>query len=223
MDADGSHVRQLTQHVGPAQRRGHRPAVVARRTTGSCSSAQRRAAPNRPTASPCGSINVRTGRERRVTPWELRAGDTPDWSPNGKRILFHDNVDGIPDRLGEPVHDPPRRDRPAPAHLRHRRRHQLPRLVVLTRRQVDHLRPAAGDRRTPTPTCSSCAPTAPTNRPSPGPNSTTATPTGDRHRRTTRESTTPTRQELSDVQLRVLEHGNEQPRRHPGNAECGGQ
>jgi TolB protein len=37
---------------------------------------------------------VVSGRERRVTPWHLRAGDTPDWSPDGRRILFHDNLDG---------------------------------------------------------------------------------------------------------------------------------
>jgi hypothetical protein len=26
----------------------------------------------------------------------MRAGDTPDWSPDGQRILFHDNLD-LPD------------------------------------------------------------------------------------------------------------------------------
>ena len=43
------------------------------------------------------TVNVHTGSERRVTPWRLRAGDTPDWSPDGRRILFHDNNDGSPD------------------------------------------------------------------------------------------------------------------------------
>lgn len=41
-------------------------------------------------------INLHSGREHRVTPFGLRAGDTPDWSPDGQRILFHSNVDGPP-------------------------------------------------------------------------------------------------------------------------------
>ena len=31
---------------------------------------------------------------RPITPWALRAGDHPDWSPDGTRILFHSNQDG---------------------------------------------------------------------------------------------------------------------------------
>ena len=42
------------------------------------------------------TVNVNTGRERRVTPYHLSAGDTPDWSPDGRRILFHDNNAGSP-------------------------------------------------------------------------------------------------------------------------------
>jgi Tol biopolymer transport system component len=42
-------------------------------------------------------LNLRTGAERRITPWRLTAGDTPDWSPDGTRILFHDNVAADPD------------------------------------------------------------------------------------------------------------------------------
>jgi TolB protein len=30
---------------------------------------------------------------KQVTPWKLLGGDNPDWSPNGKWILFHSNVE----------------------------------------------------------------------------------------------------------------------------------
>ena len=30
---------------------------------------------------------------KRLTPWSLDAGDNPDWSPDGTRILFHSHVD----------------------------------------------------------------------------------------------------------------------------------
>jgi len=42
-------------------------------------------------------LDLPSGREHRVTPYPLRAGDTPDWSPDGRRILFHDNVAGPSD------------------------------------------------------------------------------------------------------------------------------
>ena len=37
-------------------------------------------------------INVNGTRLHRVTPWRLRAGDHPDWSPNGKLILVRSEI-----------------------------------------------------------------------------------------------------------------------------------
>jgi Tol biopolymer transport system component len=39
-------------------------------------------------------VNADGTGERRLTPWALRAGDHPDWSPDGKRILFRSNING---------------------------------------------------------------------------------------------------------------------------------
>jgi TolB protein len=95
MDADGSHLRQLTQLLSPTHGEDGNPQwspnghkIVFQRN-------------NIRGTEPADGIalwivNVRSGRERRVTPWELNAGDTPDWSPNGKLILFHDNNNGDP-------------------------------------------------------------------------------------------------------------------------------
>jgi TolB protein len=41
-------------------------------------------------------LDLRTGVERRITPYALNAGDTPEWSPDGDRILFHNNESGDP-------------------------------------------------------------------------------------------------------------------------------
>jgi Tol biopolymer transport system component len=54
---------------------------------------------NSPLAEPAGGIAIFVMRSdgthlRRITPWSLRAGDHPDWSPDGRWILFRSNVDG---------------------------------------------------------------------------------------------------------------------------------
>jgi Tol biopolymer transport system component len=38
-------------------------------------------------------VGVNGRGSRRLTPWSLNAGDAPDWSPDGKWILFRSNVD----------------------------------------------------------------------------------------------------------------------------------
>jgi Tol biopolymer transport system component len=93
MNADGSGVRQLTQKVRPSRGEDSDPQwspdgrrIVFQRV-------------NVRSARPADGvalwiIDLASGREHRVTPWELRAGDTPDWSPDGRRILFHSNVGG---------------------------------------------------------------------------------------------------------------------------------
>ena len=90
------------------------------------------------------TVDAKGGRIRRVTPFALRAGDWPDWSPDGTRILFrspetddflHSNLYTIrPDGSGlRQVTHAARRD----ARLLG---------VVLARRQAHHAR-ARGHRR----------------------------------------------------------------------------
>ena len=97
MNADGSRQRALTQKARPSQGEDTDPqwSPDSRRIV-----FQRY---NVRSARPADGValwvlDVASGRERRITPFPLRAGDTPDWSPDGKRILFHDNVDG-PERV----------------------------------------------------------------------------------------------------------------------------
>lgn len=93
MWADGSHVRRLTQRRLPATGEDGEPqwSPDGRRLVFSRTNVR--------TASPVDGValwvlDLRTGGQRRITPYPLRAGDTPDWSPNGRRILFHNNLDG---------------------------------------------------------------------------------------------------------------------------------
>jgi TolB protein len=95
MRADGSHVRQLTQRRPQATGATGEDAEPQFSPDGKKLLFQRR---NVRTARPVDGVaiwtlDLRTGRERRVTPFHLQAGDTPDWSPDGRRILFHDNLD----------------------------------------------------------------------------------------------------------------------------------
>jgi Tol biopolymer transport system component len=61
---------------------------------------------NSPATEPAGGIalfvmRVDGSHRRRITPWSLRAGDHPDWSPNGRWILFRspDNGDFLDSQL----------------------------------------------------------------------------------------------------------------------------
>jgi TolB protein len=101
MTAHGGHLRRLTQKASPALGEDGEPQwspdgerIVFERF-------------NVRGALPDGSValwvlDLPTGTERRITPFNLEAGDTPDWSPDGSKILFHDNhlnVPGLPANL----------------------------------------------------------------------------------------------------------------------------
>jgi Tol biopolymer transport system component len=97
MNDDGSNLRQITQKVHPALGEDTDPqwspdghSIVFQRL-------------NVRTAQPVDGIalwivNLRNASERQLTPFDLRGGDTPDWSPDGTHILFHSNNDG-PDNV----------------------------------------------------------------------------------------------------------------------------
>ena len=96
MRADGSGIHAITQTVAPAQGEDSDPQwspdgrqIVFQRGN------VRAATPQDGIA--LWIIDLKTGCEHRVTPYDLSGGDTPDWSPDGQRILFHSNVNGAPD------------------------------------------------------------------------------------------------------------------------------
>ncbi|MFC5175960.1 TolB family protein [Nocardioides taihuensis] len=95
MRADGSHVHQLTQCHPPATGRTGEDTEPQLSPDGRSLLFQR---VNVRTARPRDGVALwvrdpRTGRERRITPYRLRAGDTPDWSPDGATVLFHEDWD----------------------------------------------------------------------------------------------------------------------------------
>jgi TolB protein len=96
MNADGSGIHRITQLRAPATGEDSDPQFSP---DGRQIVFQRR---NVRSALPVDGValwilDLATGRERRITPYPMRAGDTPDWSPDGRRILFHDNLDNAPD------------------------------------------------------------------------------------------------------------------------------
>jgi TolB protein len=95
MRSDGTHVHQLTQRNVPATGATGEDSEAQFSPDGTQVLFQRH---NVRTARPNGAValwilDLSTGAERRITPYRLQAGDTPDWSPDGKKILFHDNLD----------------------------------------------------------------------------------------------------------------------------------
>src|SRR4051812_27517390 len=95
MNADGTGARQLTQRDLPGQGFDRAPQFSpdGRKLLFERDNV-RDALPVDATA--LFVLDLRTRVERRITPYALNAGDTPDWSPDGTRILFHDNQSGDP-------------------------------------------------------------------------------------------------------------------------------
>ncbi|MEO8329157.1 MAG: hypothetical protein ABI586_04040 [Candidatus Nanopelagicales bacterium] len=95
MNAVGSHVRLLTQTASGSGYQDSDPQVSP---NGRYIVFQRN---NVRDTKPIGGVALwvldrRTGRQWRITPYPMVAGDTPDWSPDGTKILFHDNLDPAP-------------------------------------------------------------------------------------------------------------------------------
>jgi TolB protein len=91
IDDDGTHLRQLTHSSSyadddraPAWSPDGKQLVFERLTSP-------QAEP--PDARALFVINADGSGARQVTPWSLDGGDHPDWSPDGRWILFHSNPD----------------------------------------------------------------------------------------------------------------------------------
>lgn len=94
MRADGTHVHQLTQRNQPTTGATGQDGEPQFSPDGRMVLFQREKVR---TGVPAGglaiwTLDLRTRAQHRVTPYRLQAGDTPDWSPDGRRILFHDNL-----------------------------------------------------------------------------------------------------------------------------------
>lgn len=115
--ADGSHLTQVTQRQRPStgfdsapqfSPDGHTLAFQRRNIRGLL--------PDQGQA--IWTIGLDGRHEHRLTPYDLRGGDTTDWSPDGKRILFESNEEGPADVSPNVYTDPSRRDRPEAADVR---------------------------------------------------------------------------------------------------------
>ena len=86
MGADGSSVRQVTQLKRPTSSEDQQPVWSP---NGRQIAFVRQNSTARPVLGRAiFVVNADGSGVRRVTPWDLDAGDHPDWSPDGNRILF---------------------------------------------------------------------------------------------------------------------------------------
>lgn len=86
MDADGSNRRQLTQRRRPTSSEDHEPVWSPDGSRMAFMRWNSTAAPQEGKA--IFVVNADGSGVRQVTPWRIDAGDHPDWSPDGRQILF---------------------------------------------------------------------------------------------------------------------------------------
>ena len=90
-------------------------------------------------------VNVDGTGLKRLTPWSLDAA-SPDWSPDGREILFNTYYDHAPRQVLERLLDEARRQSPNAAHARTPRSAVIPTRMV-TRRHQNRLRPLHAHRQ----------------------------------------------------------------------------